>query len=425
MVEEVRAGMEEKVKLNEAKVCIVGLGYVGMPLARAFSQYFEVVGYDVNEKKVKELKANEENMEFTSDPSLIKEADFIIIAVPTPVTKSKEPNLSFVMSAAETVGKNLKKDCVVVLESTVYPGVTEEVVKPILEKESGMRCGEDFKIAYSPERINPGDEKYSLDKITKIIAGMDEETTEIVAELYKKVIPSIFEARDIKTAEAAKVIENVQRDLNIALMNELSLIFDKMGLDTKAVLEAAGTKWNFHKYKPGLVGGHCIPVDPYYLVYKAKALGYHPQVILAGRAINDYMPKHVALMTVKALNDVRKVIRDSKVLIMGLTYKENVPDTRESPVREIVKELGEFGVKMFGYDPLLEKGDVENFGVDALERLSVKVDAVIITVAHDEFKKIDLEDIKKFMNDKPVLIDVRGMYDAKDAERKDFYYRRL
>jgi len=425
MVEKVRAGMEEKVKLNEAKVCIVGLGYVGMPLARAFSQYFEVVGYDVNEKKVKELKANEENMEFTSDPSLIKEADFIIIAVPTPVTKSKEPNLSFVTSAAETVGKNLKKGCVVVLESTVYPGVTEEVVKPILEKESGLRCGEDFKIAYSPERINPGDETYSLDKITKIIAGMDEETTEIVVELYKKVIPSIFEARDIKTAEAAKVIENVQRDLNIALMNELSLIFDKMGLDTKAVLEAAGTKWNFHKYQPGLVGGHCIPVDPYYLVYKAKALGYHPQVILAGRAINDYMPRHVALMTVKALNDVRKVIRDSKVLIMGLTYKENVPDTRESPVREIVKELGEFGVKMFGYDPLLEKGDVENFGVDALERLSVKVDAVIITVAHDEFKKIDLEDIKKFMNDKPVLIDVRGMYDVKDAERKDFYYRRL
>ncbi|RLG30426.1 nucleotide sugar dehydrogenase [Methanosarcinales archaeon] len=417
--------MEEKVKLNEAKVCIVGLGYVGMPLARAFSQYFEVVGYDVNEKKVKELKANEENMEFTSDPSLIKEADFIIIAVPTPVTKSKEPNLSFVTSAAETVGKNLKKGCVVVLESTVYPGVTEEVVKPILEKESGLRCGEDFKIAYSPERINPGDETYSLDKITKIIAGMDEETTEIVVELYKKVIPSIFEARDIKTAEAAKVIENVQRDLNIALMNELSLIFDKMGLDTKAVLEAAGTKWNFHKYQPGLVGGHCIPVDPYYLVYKAKALGYHPQVILAGRAINDYMPRHVALMTVKALNDVRKVIRDSKVLIMGLTYKENVPDTRESPVREIVKELGEFGVKMFGYDPLLEKGDIENFGVDALERLSVKVDAVIITVAHDEFKKIDLEDIKKFMNDKPVLIDVRGMYDVKDAERKDFYYRRL
>jgi UDPglucose 6-dehydrogenase/UDP-N-acetyl-D-galactosamine dehydrogenase len=425
MVEEMRTGMEEKVKRNEAKVCIVGLGYVGMPLARAFSQYFEVVGYDVNEKKVKELEANEENMEFTSDPSLIKEADFIIIAVPTPVTESKEPNLSFVTSAAETVGKNLKKGCVVVLESTVYPGVTEEVVKPILEKESGLRCGEDFKIAYSPERINPGDEKYSLDKITKIIAGKDEETTEIVAELYKKVIPSIFEARDIKTAEAAKVIENVQRDLNIALMNELSLIFDKMGLDTKAVLEAASTKWNFHKYKPGLVGGHCIPVDPYYLVYKAKSLGYHPQVILAGRAINDYMPRHVALMTVKALNDVGKVIKDSKVLIMGLTYKENVPDTRESPVREIVKELEEFGVKIFGYDPLLGKGDVENFGVDALERLSVKVDAVIITVAHDEFKKIDLEDIKKFMNDKPVLIDVRGMYDVKDAERKEFYYRRL
>ena len=417
--------MKEKLKQNKALVCIVGLGYVGLPLAKAFSEYFKVIGYDVNEKKVKELNDNEENIDFTSDPFLIKQADFVIIAVPTPVTKSKEPDLSFVKSAAETVGKNLKKGCVVVLESTVYPGVTEEVVKPILEEESGLRCGEDFKIAYSPERINPGDEEHSLDKITKIIAGMDEETTEIVAELYKKVTSSIFEAKDIKTAEAAKVIENVQRDLNIALMNELSLIFDKMGLDTRAVLEAAGTKWNFHKYEPGLVGGHCIPVDPYYLVYKAKELGYHPQVILAGRAINDYMPRHVALMTVKALNDVGKVIKNSKVLIMGLTYKENVPDTRESPVREMVKELEEFGVKIFGYDPLLRKEDIAEFGVEALDGLSVNVDAVIIAVAHDEFKKIDLEDIKKFMNDKPVLIDVRGMFDVKNVERGGFCYRRL
>ena len=417
--------MKEKLKQNKALVCIVGLGYVGLPLAKAFSEYFKVIGYDVNEKKVKELNDNEENIDFTSDPFLIKQADFVIIAVPTPVTKSKEPDLSFVKSAAETVGKNLKKGCVVVLESTVYPGVTEEVVKQILEEESGLRCGDAFKIAYSPERINPGDEEHFLDKITKVIAGMDEETTEIVAELYKKVTSSIFEAKDIKTAEAAKVIENVQRDLNIALMNELSLIFDKMGLDTRAVLEAAGTKWNFHKYEPGLVGGHCIPVDPYYLVYKAKELGYHPQVILAGRAINDYMPRHVALMTVKALNDVGKVIKNSKVLIMGLTYKENVPDTRESPVREMVKELEEFGVKIFGYDPLLRKEDIAEFGVEALDGLSVNVDAVIIAVAHDEFKKIDLEDIKKFMNDKPVLIDVRGMFDVKNVERGGFCYRRL
>ena len=417
--------MKEKLKQNNALVCIVGLGYVGLPLAKAFSEYFKVIGYDVNEKKVKELNDNEENIDFTSDPFLIKQADFVIIAVPTPVTKSKEPDLSFVKSAAETVGKNLKKGCVVVLESTVYPGVTEEVVKPILEEESGLRCGDAFKIAYSPERINPGDEEHFLDKITKVIAGMDEETTEIVAELYKKVTSSIFEAKDIKTAEAAKVIENVQRDLNIALMNELSVIFDKMGLDTRAVLEAAGTKWNFHKYEPGLVGGHCIPVDPYYLVYKAKELGYHPQVILAGRAINDYMPRHVALMTVKALNDVGKVIKNSKVLIMGLTYKENVPDTRESPVREMVKELEEFGVKIFGYDPLLRKEDIAEFGMEALDGLGVKVDAVIIAVAHDEFKKIDLEDIKKFMNDKPVLIDVRGMFDAKNVERGGFCYRRL
>ena len=417
--------MKGKLKQNKAMVCIVGLGYVGLPLAKAFSEHFKVIGYDVNEKKVKELNDNEENIEFTTDPSLIKQADFVIIAVPTPVTKSKEPDLSFVTSAAETVGKNLKKGSVVVLESTVYPGVTEEVVKQILEEESGLRCGEDFKIAYSPERINPGDEEHSLDKITKIIAGMDEETTEIVAELYKRVTSSIFEAKDIKTAEAAKVIENIQRDLNIALMNELSLIFDKMGLDTKEVIKAAATKWNFHKYKPGLVGGHCIPVDPYYLVYKAKELNYHPQVILAGRAINDYIPRHVALMTVKALNDVGKVIKNSNVLIMGLTYKENVPDTRESPVREMVKELEEFGVKIFGYDPLLRKEDIAEFGMEALDGLSVKVDAVIITVAHDEFKKIDLEDIKKFMNDKPVLIDVRGMFDVKMAEKEGFCYRRL
>ena len=343
-------------------VCIVGLGYVGLPLAKAFSKHLKVIGYDVDEEKInffaqqkplqtfleKSFTKNagekyEDNIEFTTDPSKIKQADFVLICVPTPVTKSKEPDLRYVKSAAEIVGKNLKKGAIVILESTVYPGVTEEIIAPILdlENESGLKCGADFKIGYSPERINPGDESHTLDKITKIIAGMDEETTETLAELYG-LITNVYNAKDIKTAEAAKIIENIQRDLNIALMNELAIIFHKMSLDTKSVLEAASTKWNFHPYTPGLVGGHCIPVDPYYLVYKAKELGYHPQVILAGRAINDYMPKHVAEMAIKGLNEVGKVIKGSKVLIMGLTYKENVADTRESPVREMVKELKDY-----------------------------------------------------------------------------------
>jgi UDPglucose 6-dehydrogenase/UDP-N-acetyl-D-galactosamine dehydrogenase len=265
--------MREKIKRGEKVVCIVGLGYVGLPLAKAFSRHLKVIGYDIDEKKIEKLsnENDEQNIEFTADPSKIKDADLVLICVPTPVTRSKEPDLSYVKSAAEIVGKNLKKGAIVVLESTVYPSVTEEIVKPILEERSRLKCGEDFKIGYSPERINPGDEEHTIDKITKVVAGMDEETAETLAELYG-LITSVYRAKDIRTAEAAKVIENIQRDLNIALMNELAIIFQRMGLDTKAVLEAAGTKWNFHSYKPGLVGGHCIPVDPYYLVYKAKEL---------------------------------------------------------------------------------------------------------------------------------------------------------
>jgi len=292
-----------------------------------------------------------------------------------------------------------------------------DIVKLDLKNESGLKCGADFKIGYSPERINLGDEAHAMDKITKIVAGMDDETTETLAALYG-LITNVYKAKDIKTAEAAKVIENIQRDLNIALMNELAIIFHKMGLDTKSVLEAASTKWNFHNYSPGLVGGHCIPVDPYYLVYKAKELGYHPQVILAGRAINDYMPKHVAEMAIKGLNEVGKVIKGSKVLIMGLTYKENVADTRESPVRETVKELKEFGIDVYGYDPMLSRKEIEGFGVKVLGNLGVKVDCVIVAVAHDEFKKIKLGDVKKFMNDAPVLVDVRSMFDDEEAKRK-------
>ena len=423
--------------MKNKTVCITGLGYVGLPLAKAFSKYLSVIGFDIDEEKIKNLNSNnnEDNLEFTAAPSRIKEADFILICVPTPVTKSKEPDLRYVKSAAEIVGKNLKRDATVVLESTVYPSVTEEIVAPILENESKMKCGIDFKIGYSPERINPGDEAHTLDKITKIVAGMDDKTTETLAELYG-LITNVYKAKDIRTAEAAKVIENIQRDLNIALMNELAVIFEKMGLSTKDVLEAAATKWNFHRYSPGLVGGHCIPVDPYYLVYKAKELGYHPQMILAGRAINDYMPKHVAEMAIKGLNEVGKVIKGSKVLIIGLTYKENVPDTRESPVREMVKELKEFGVDVYGYDPLLSKEEIEGFGVNALDfsfstgflfskKKKCKVDCVIVAVAHDEFKKMKLDDIRKFMNDKPVLVDVRGMFDEGEAERMGFLHKTL
>ena len=417
-----------KYEVDNAIVCLVGLGYVGLPLAEAFAQNFRVIGFDVNSAKVKKLSQEHNNQKLliTDNPKDISQANFIIICVPTPVTKSKEPDLAYVKSSAEIVGQNMKRGSVVILESTVYPGVTEEIVAPILEKESALKCGEDFKIAYSPERINPGDEEHAMDKITKVVAGMDDKTTGLVAELYCKVAASVFKAKDIKTAEAAKVIENIQRDLNIALMNELSLIFDKMGLSTKDVLKAAATKWNFHRYSPGLIGGHCIPVDPYYLVYKAKELGYHPQVILAGRAINDHMPKHVAEMTIKALNEVGKVIKGSKVLIMGLTYKENVADTRETPVKEIIKELQEYSVEIHGYDPLLSNIRDE-FGIKVVSSLeeALKVDGVVLAVAHEAFKEITLAKLKSVMNNKPILIDVRGFFSREEALGKGVYYQGL
>ena len=414
--------------LEQAVVCVMGLGYVGLPLAQAFAKSLKVIGFDTDYRKVDQLQSiNQPNLHFTADPKQINKADFIIICVPTPVTKSKEPDLSYVKSAATVASQNMKKGSVVILESTVYPGVTEEVVKPILE-ESGLKCGKDFKIAYSPERINPGDKEHALDKVTKVVSGMDEETTELVAKLYGKVSLHVFKAKDIRTAEAAKVIENIQRDLNIALMNELAMIFEKMGLNTKDVLDTAATKWNFHRYSAGLVGGHCIPVDPYYLVYKARELGYHPQVILAGRATNDYMPKHVAEMTVKALNEVGKVIKGSRVLVMGLTYKEDVPDIRESPVRGIIKELREYGVEITGFDPMLKGADFEDeFGITLLSDLreSTKVDGIILAVAHSSFRKLKLSDLKKMQNSNPVLIDVRGIFDAEEARRAGFYYMTL
>lgn len=406
-------------------MCVIGLGYVGLPLAEDFSRHLRTIGYRRDQKKVDELNKMPGNrIEATTDPRRIKEADFVIIAVPTPVTKAKDPDLEPVISASEVVGRNLKKGAVVVLESTVYPGVTEDIMGPILERESGLRCGKDFKIGYSPERINPGDEAHILKNITKIVSAMDKQSLDQLSALYG-LITNVYQAPDIKTAEAAKVIENIQRDLNIALMNELSMIFYRLGIDTDEVLKAAGTKWNFHTYRPGMVGGHCIPVDPYYLVQKAKEVGYHAQVILAGRSINDSMPKYVAEMAVKGLNKVGKAIKGSNVLIMGLTYKEDVADIRESPVENMVHELKEYDVNVYGYDPLLSDAVIEHFGAHPLPKLDKKMDAVIITVAHTKFKEMNLEQIRGLMKSKPVLVDVRGMLDQDEAEKTGMYYRKL
>lgn len=412
-------------KIMDKTVCVVGLGYVGLPLAEDFSHHLRTIGFRRDRKQVDALNRKRgNNIEATTDPTRIQEADFIIIAVPTPVTKGKDPDLEPVISASTTIGKHLKKGAIVVLESTVYPGVTEDLMAPILERESGMKCGRDFFVGYSPERINPGDKEHILKNITKIVSGMDKKTTDALCELYA-LITTVYRAPDIRTAEAAKVIENVQRDLNIALMNELSMIFARLGLDTDEVLNAAGTKWNFHPYKPGLVGGHCIPVDPYYLVQKAKEVGYHPQVILAGRSINDGMPKYVAEMTVKSLNKVGKTIKGSNVLIMGLTYKEDVADIRESPVEKMVEELKEYEVNVYGYDPFLSDDVIQHFGAKPLPTLNKKMDAVIIAVAHTPFKKMNVAEIRRFMNDNPVLIDVRGMVDRQSAERAGVFYRKL
>jgi UDPglucose 6-dehydrogenase/UDP-N-acetyl-D-galactosamine dehydrogenase len=405
----------------------MGLGYVGLPLAEGFAKSLKVVGFDTDSMRVNGLirsNANH-NLLITNDARKLRKADFVIIAVPTPVTKTKDPDLRYVKSATRLAAQNLKKGSIVILESTVYPGVTEEVVKPILE-EYGLKCGSDFKVAYCPERINPGDKEHTLEAVTKVVSGMDEETTETVADLYKKVCRKVFKAKDIKTAEAAKVIENIQRDLNIALMNEFALIFNKLGLSTKSVLQTAGSKWNFMPFSPGLVGGHCIPVDPYYLVYKAKEVGYHPQVILAGRAINDYMPKHVAEIAIKGLNNAGKVIRKSKVLIMGLTYKENVPDTRESPAKEIISELKEFGVTVYGFDELVKdiEGEFKIPQVSSLENVQA-IDCIIVTVAHDFIKALTFEHMRQIAARSPVLVDVRGVFDPYQAKQSGFVYLTL
>lgn len=356
-------------------------------------------------------------------------ADIVIITVPTPVDEHKIPDLRPILSATRTVGKYMKRGAIIVYESTVYPGLTEEECVPILERESGLKWKRDFFVGYSPERVNPGDKNHTIDKIVKVVAGDTPETTRILAELYGSVIPAgIHIAPDIKTAEAAKVIENTQRDINIALMNELSIIFNKLGIDTKAVLEAAGTKWNFLRFEPGLVGGHCIGVDPYYLTFKAEAVGYHPEVILAGRRINDYMGKYVVEMTVKTLIKAGKPVRGCMVLILGLTFKENISDIRNTKVIDIYKELKDYGVEVFVSDPYAYPEEVKNeYGIELIEDIESNkpYDAVVVAVKHKFFIDMDFNFYKSICNSPPILIDVKGIYDRIKAEKEGFVYWRL
>ena len=432
----------EKIVNKEEKISLVGLGYVGMPIAVAFANKVDVIGFDLNAKKIDLYKngidpthevgdeaIKNTTVEFTSDETKLKEAKFHIVAVPTPVNDDHTPDLSPVEGASTILGRNLTKGSVVVFESTVYPGVTEEVCVPILEKESGLKCGVDFKIGYSPERINPGDKIHRLNTITKIVSGMDEETLDCVAKVYELVVDAgVHRAESIKVAEAAKVIENSQRDINIAFMNELSIIFNKMGIDTKSVLEAAGTKWNFLKFYPGLVGGHCIGVDPYYLTYKAEMLGYHSQIILSGRRINDDMGKYCAENCVKNLIAADKSVKNAKVAILGFTFKENCPDTRNTKVIDIVKELKEYGIDPLISDPEADVDEAERlYGVHFVDMQDIKdMDAVILAVSHAEFSKLSMEEIDKLFGEgKKVLLDLKGLLDRKEYEKAGYSYWRL
>ncbi len=433
----------EKLVRNEEKLSLVGLGYVGMPIAIEFAKRgISVIGYDLNKSKIETYKSGIDpthevgddeikntTVEFTADEAKLKEAKFHIVAVPTPVNDDHTPDLTPVKGASKILGRNLTKGSVVVFESTVYPGVTEDVCVPILEEESGLKCGEDFKVGYSPERINPGDKVHRLNTITKIVSGMDDETLDNVAKVYEIVVDAgVHRAETIKVAEAAKVIENSQRDINIAFMNELSIIFNRLGIDTLSVLRAAGTKWNFLSFRPGLVGGHCIGVDPYYLTYKAEMEGYHSQVILSGRRINDDMGKYIAENTVKNLIKSEKSVKNARVAILGFTFKEDCPDTRNSKVFDIVKELREYGIEPIIADPTADKEEAKHlYGVDFADMSEIiNMDAVILAVAHTEFSRFEMEQIDSmFANGKKVLLDVKGILDRKKYEDAGYSYWRL
>lgn len=434
--------ISEALIKGKEKLSLIGLGYVGMPIAVAFAKKVKVIGYDLNEKKIGLYKSGIDptnevgdevisttTVEFTADETKLREAKFHIVAVPTPVNADHTPDLSPVEGASRIVGRNLTKGSIVVYESTVYPGVTEDICVPILEAESGLQCGVDFKVGYSPERINPGDKVHRLETIVKIVSGMDEESLEEIAKVYELVVEAgVHRAPTIKVAEAAKVIENSQRDINIAFMNELSIIFNKMGIDTQSVLEAAGTKWNFLKFFPGLVGGHCIGVDPYYLTYKAEQIGYSSQVILAGRRINDSMGKYVAENCVKNLIKANKRVKNAKVAILGFTFKENCPDTRNSKVFDIVKELREYGIEPVIADPVADAEEaLHHYGINFVAIDTVRdADAVILAVAHDAFRSFSIQDMDALYADRTkVLLDVKGLFDRSVFEAAGYDYWRL
>ncbi|MEQ8235742.1 MAG: nucleotide sugar dehydrogenase [Syntrophomonadaceae bacterium] len=435
----------DRIAAMEDKISLVGLGYVGMPIAVAFSRKALVIGFDINADKVNLYRQGIDptrevgdaairscTVDFTSNEARLREAKFHIVAVPTPIKPDKTPDLSPVESASRIVGRNLTPGCIIVYESTVYPGVTEDICVPILEKESGLKCGRDFKVGYSPERINPGDSIHRLETIVKVVSGMDEESLDIIAKVYGLVVEAgIYRAESIKVAEAAKVIENSQRDINIAFMNELSIIFNKMGIDTQSVLAAAGTKWNFLKFVPGLVGGHCIGVDPYYLTYKAEQIGYHSQIILSGRRINDDMGKYVTENIIKGLAKADIPIKHARVGILGFTFKEDCPDTRNTRVIDIVRELGEYGIEPLIADPVADQAEAwHEYSIGFVDMKELKdLDALVIAVAHSEFNQIDLADIegmfKKVGNNRRVIMDIKGIINRRAVEDAGYYYWRL
>ena len=429
-------------KSKKEKIAVVGLGYVGLPLAVHLGQYFSVIGFDVKKSRIDELnraydqtlevsekQLKQSNVLFTHDPQDLAHCRLIIVAVPTPIDNARMPDLKPVESASVIVGRQLKAGTCVVYESTVYPGVTEEVCVPILEKESGLALGKGFTVGYSPERINPGDKVHTLETIHKIVSGSDAATRKLLAGIYGTVVKAgIHEASSIRVAEAAKVIENTQRDINIALMNELAIIFNRIGIDSLEVLEAAGTKWNFLPFRPGLVGGHCIGVDPYYLTYKAEILGYHPEMILAGRRLNDGMGKYIAEHTVKMLIAADKPVRNARVAVLGLTFKEDVPDIRNTKVVDIIYELQSYGISVLLNDPMADAADVKrHYNLELLDLKDIDdVDAVIVAVAHQAYRKLGLAGIGALCrNAHPLIVDVKGMLDGKKAKAKNMQYWRL
>lgn len=430
----------ERIKKRQEKISVIGLGYVGMPLAVAFSKVTDVIGYDKSEKKILTYKQGidgtkevgdealkKANIDFTTDDKKIKGAKFHIVAVQTPINKDKTPDLKYIIDASKTVGKNMSKGSIVVYESTVYPGVTEDVCIPVLERESGLKCGIDFKVGYSPERVNPGDKIHTLNKITKIVSGMDKEALDTIAKTYEMIIDAgVYRADTIKIAEAAKILENSQRDINIAFINEMAIIFNNMDIDTKEVIKAAKTKWNFIDFSPGLVGGHCICVDPYYLIFKSSEIGYNPMVLTGSRMINDYMGEFVTANIINKLKEKYKHINDLNVAIMGITFKENCPDIRNTRVIDIIKGLKDNGINIRVYDPVAdydETLDILNIKLCDLEDIK-DMDALVFTVGHDDFNALTFEDIEAMYRDKEdkVLIDIKRIFNNKVAEKLGYIY---